>query len=107
MLLEIRAHPVVNSQEKMQVTQSMKKTKNPKTEATLIRDISPSPHPPFQNNSIKLPLSLVSRFSLKETLVLKLIAVITFQCTVTEVSGSTKLTNVRFGKMSLLAGWTR
>lgn len=83
----------------------MKKTKKPKTEATLIRDISPSPHPPFQNNSIKHPLSLVSRFSLKETL--KLIAVITLQCTVTEVSGSTKLTNVRFGKMSLLAGWTR
>jgi len=52
-------------------------------------------------------LSLISRFSLKETLVPKLIAVITFQCTVTEVSGSTKLAKVRSGTMSLLAGWTR
>lgn len=68
----------------------------------MIRGISPSLPPP---TSVKLPLSLVSRFSLKETLVL--IAVIIFQCTVTEVSGSTKLGNVQFGKMSLLAGWTR
>lgn len=75
------------------------------TEATPIRDISPAPYPPLQNTLIKLPLSLVSRFSLKETLVFKLIAVITFQCTVTEVSGSTKLANVMFGKMSLLVSW--
>lgn len=49
-------------------------------------------------------MSLVSRFSLKETLVLKLIAVITFQCTVTKVSSSTKHANIRVGKMSRLAG---
>lgn len=71
------------------------------TEATLMRDVFPFPYPPLQKNSIELPLSLASRFSLKETLVFKLIAVITFQCTVTEVSGSTKLANVRFGTMSL------
>lgn len=64
-------------------------------------DISPFPYPPLQKNSIELPLSLASRFSLKETLVFKLIAVITFQCTVREVSGSTKLANTRFGTRSL------
>lgn len=95
------------SREDASHTINEKKTKKTKTEATPIRDIFPSPLPPLQNNSIKLPLSLVSRFSLKETLVFKLIAVITFQCTVTEVSDSTKLANVRFGKMSLLVSRIR
>lgn len=54
----------------------------------------------------RFPVSLSSRSSdstlnLKETLVFELIAVITFQCTVTEVSGSPKLANTRFGTTSL------
>lgn len=94
--------PSGNSPEKMQVTQLTKKLqKLPKAEATLIRDISPPLPPPFRITQASVVISF--KIWSKTNTSIKLIAVITFQCTVTEVSGSIRLANIGLGKMSLLA----